>query len=176
MRTTIRTFPTAKRDSVLISTVSCSSVLTKRSKNSTRKKAALCQFIKLIHMAHGDPKSHSLASTLTTSRTPTPASVVRSIQPFSAIRVALTTSQFIFSRTPSSLMSMTKLSPTSVTHIPRGLGRINAWNGHAQRQRTSSSSSKTPPMEAVSGRSKQFQASRSFQTSRMPSEGTLAAR
>ena len=140
-RTTIQTFPTARRDTAPISTVLCSSVPMKPPKISTQTKLLKCQFIRLSHMAHGDPKLHSLASTLTTSRTLTPASVDVSIQPFSAIRAPLTTSQSTCSRAPSSLMSMTKLSPTSLIQTLIGPTQLTAWNGHAQHQRTLFSSS-----------------------------------
>ena len=174
-RTTIQMYQMAKRDTAPISTVLCSSVPIEAAKISIQQWRASFQFIRLSHMALGDPKLHSLASTLTTSRTLRPASVEIGTQSSSAISTPLTTSQCTCSRTPSSLMSMTKLSPTSTIQIPPGPTQLTALNGHAQRPRMSSSSSKAPPTTAILDLSTRFRASRSSRTSRMLSEGTPAA-
>ena len=174
-RTTIQTFQMARRDTVRINMVLCSLVPIEAAKNSIQPWRANFQFIRLSHMALGDPKLHSLASILTTSRTPAPASVEIGTQPSSAISTPLTTSQSTYSRAPSSLMYTTKLLPISTIQIPVGPTRLTALNGHAQRQRMSSSSSKVPLMTVVSDLSTRFQASRLSRTSRMLSEGTPAA-
>lgn len=150
VRTTIPMFPMAKRDTAPISTVLCSSVPIEAANHCIQRWHLHFQFIRLSHMARGDPKLLSLASTSTTSRILTPASVEESTQPSSAISTPLTTSQCICSRTPSSITSRMKLSLTSKIRIPPGPTRLTALNGLALRQRMSSSSSKAPPMTAIS--------------------------